>query len=49
MNYKELELSIELYENRCDIIDDNFEEFEFDEEDYELLKGEDFEGENYYE
>ena len=49
MNYKELELSIELYENKCNLIDDNFEEFEFEESDFEMLKSEDFEGEDYYE
>lgn len=47
MNYKELELSIELYENTCNLIDNNFEPFEFEESDYELLKSEDFEGVDY--
>ena len=49
MNYKELELSIELYENKCELIDDNFEDFIFDETDFELLDSEDLEGVEYYE
>ena len=42
MNNKDIELSIELYENKCLLIDDDFESFEFDESDFELLR-DDFE------
>lgn len=47
MNNKEIETFIELYETQCEIIDDNFEPFEFDESDYELLKSEEFGGIDY--
>ena len=46
MNYKEIENSIELYETRCELIDDNFETFELEESDFELLS-DDLEGEYY--
>lgn len=49
MNYKELERTIELYENTCEIIDDNYETFIFDEEDFEWLDSEEFEGVEDYE
>ena len=46
MNFKDIELEIELYETRCEIIDDNFEVFEFEDSDFELLS-DDLEGEYY--
>ena len=46
MNFKDIELEIELYETRCEIIDDNFEVFEFEDSDFELLS-DDFEGVEY--
>ena len=49
MNNKDIETFIELYETQCEIIDDNFETFIFDESDFELLDSEDFEGVDYYE
>ena len=46
MNFKDIEREIELYETQCEIIDDNFEGFELDESDFELLS-DDLEGEYY--
>lgn len=46
MNYKDIELSIELYETRCELIDDDFETFELDDSDFELLS-DDLEGGEY--
>lgn len=46
MNNKDIELSIDLYENKCLLIDDNFESFELDESDFELLS-DDLEGGDY--
>ena len=46
MNNRDIELSIELYENKCLLIDDDFETFELDESDFELLS-DDFEGVDY--
>ena len=47
MNFKDIEREIELYETQCEIIDDNFESFELDESDFELLNSDDFEGVEY--
>ena len=46
MNFKDIELEIELYETRCELIDDNFEVFEFEDSDFELLS-DDLGGEYY--
>ena len=47
MNNRDIELIIEFYETKCELIDDDFETFELDESDFELLNSDDLEGVDY--